>query len=81
MDTYELNRGIDEDNFDRVKASILTALVDEGLIDKEAAIEWCKTHTVILTKRNWFWNILDKVFDPSKQVGEEYRILVVKVVE
>ena len=78
MDAYELDRSRDEDNYDRVKASVVQALVNENLIDKEVAAQWCKTHTVILTKRSWFWNLVDKTFD-TIQLGKEYRIFVVKV--
>ena len=79
MKLYDLEKGIDEDNYDRVKASVMAALVNENLIDKDIANEWCKTHTIFITKRNWFCTLLDKVFDPKDGLTE-YHIRVVKVV-
>ena len=75
MKLYDLEKGIDEGNFDKVKAAVLTALVNENLIDKEVANDWCLSHTIMVTKRNWLGAIHN-----SKAERDEYHIKVVKII-
>jgi hypothetical protein len=49
-----------EDNFDVCKVAIMDALATEGFVTKEAAEEWCATHTVILRKKGVFRTLTEK---------------------
>ena len=79
MKIYDLEKGIDEGNFDKVKAAVLSALVNENLIDKEVANDWCLSHTIMVTKRNWFCSLLGAIHN-SKAERDEYHIKVVKII-
>ena len=61
---------------DFAKAEVLISLVEEGLLDAEAAEEWAGTHTIIIRKKNFFRTITDRWRKADEAEGEY--LLVVK---
>jgi len=47
-----ITMGILEDMFDDCKASILEVLVVEGLLAREDADNWCKSHTIVARNKS-----------------------------
>jgi hypothetical protein len=79
MNAYDIEKPRDEENFDKVKAAVLQALVNENIIGKDIATEWCETHTILITKRNWFYTLVDKFVEPIP-IESSYHIKVVKII-
>ena len=65
-------------NADSTKVAILSALVEENLIDGKIAEEWCETHTIILRKKNIFKTMTDKWFKSEDAAAEILYTIVVK---
>jgi len=68
-----------EDYLDQIKTLIVGALVSSGLVDSDAAEEWCKNHTVILREKNTFRSIFSKW--AKREPGAGHYVMVVKVIE
>ncbi len=68
-----------EEYSDQVKIAIIHALVDEEVLEKDSADEWCENHTVILRKRSLFRTLTEKWLKSTKEKGDF--ILVVKRVK
>jgi len=70
-----------EDYLDQVKILIAGALVTSGLVDSDAAEEWCKNHTVIIREvasKHPFRSIFSR-WTKKKSEGGHY-IIVVKAI-
>lgn len=77
MNVYSFTKEDLEENYDSAKTAIIDVLVKEGYLEYEEAEEWCRTHTVILRKKNVF-RTLTNLWEKAKQSSTGYYILVVK---
>ena len=68
-----------ETTCDHVKVVLMKSLVEEKLIDKDVAEEWCKTHTIIIRKKGIFRTI-SKLWNKEPKEGGTHYYKVVKVV-
>jgi len=65
-----------EEYSDQVKIAVMQSLVNEKIMEKEQADDWCGNHTVILRKRGIFRTLTEKWLKSQKEKGDF--ILVVK---
>jgi len=78
MEVYSLTIEELEDNLDACKASVLTALVNEELLDLEKAKDWSENHTVLIRRKSFFRTITDKWLNEPK--NDMIKMIVVKKV-
>ena len=69
-----------EDLVESVKVSVLNSLINQDLIDKDIADEWCENHTIIFKKKSIFKTISDKWLKEKALPGDTKYIIVVKKV-
>ena len=65
-----------EEYSDQVKIAVMQSIVNEKIMEKEQADDWCSNHTVILRKRSIFRTLTEKWLKSKKERGDF--ILVVK---
>ena len=78
---YSLTKGEIENNMDKAKVVVLKALVNEGLMSKEEADEWCASHSVILIKKGIFRTITDRWFNSEGAEKDNYDNSFIRVVK
>ena len=66
MEMYSLTRENLEGHADAAKVCVMSALVDEGILEVDFADKWCSEHTVVLRKKRVFRTISD-VFSKKKE--------------
>ena len=49
-----------EERYDEIKRLVVTALVNDGLIDHDKADEWCSNTTFIMKRKGIFRTISDR---------------------
>lgn len=67
-----------EDEMDFVKVVLLRALVAEGLLNKDCAEEWAKSHSLVLRKKGFFRTLTNLW---GKEPEFEHHYLVVRLVK
>ena len=77
MDVYSFTTEDIEEIADTVKAIVVGALLkDKFISDGTKADEWCKSHTVIVTKKSIFRTI-SKLWKDTKEI-DGFGLVVVK---
>ena len=79
IDYYQMTDRDLEEQADFVKAQILDALVDQGILKKDFAEEWVKNHTIIKRNKNLFRTISDLWRKTDVEEGKCYWLVVKKV--
>jgi len=74
LEKYQHTKEELESDFDTVKFTTVEALVNSGLIEKDVADEWCKSHTPIVRKNGVFKSFIRKV--TNKSDGKESSVLI-----
>lgn len=77
METYNFCKEDLEENYDSAKVAVIRSLVLEGYMDSEEAEEWCRTHTIILRRKNVF-RTLSNLWQKTEKSKSGHYILVVK---
>ena len=67
-----------EETADTIKVSILSHLVNDKLIEKAKADDWCKSHTIIFRKKSFFRTITNTWEKRKESSGGEYILIVTK---
>lgn len=80
MITKEDLKRVEEDAAETAKVAIMDALVSEKILEKEAAEEWCRTHAVILRKKNIFRTI-SNLWSKQEESDRNFYIVVRAVVD
>ncbi len=65
-----------EETADIAKVLVLSALVKDGLIDKEKADEWAAATTFVHRKKTIFRTLTDKWKNEKEVLGKYYLIIV-----
>ena len=65
-----------EDTADVLKAILLKALVDDGLLTASIADDWAATHTLIIRKKNLFRTLTDRWLNVTEKEHAWYWMVV-----
>ncbi|KKL94959.1 hypothetical protein LCGC14_1859510 [marine sediment metagenome] len=74
---YTLTTEEFEDSLDHAKASVMKALVGDGLLEEDVADKWSLSHTVIVRRKSVFKSFLSNLWKDAKtKEGESYYLIV-----
>jgi hypothetical protein len=78
IQTYSFTQDEFEDICDYVKREIMSALVNEEVLEEDFAQAWARTHTTIVRKKGFFRDLWDR-WTKAKTTKDGIRVLIVKL--